>query len=195
MIIHFGLPAERLGPAALALGSFDGLHLGHRSVLEHLRAAARSQELQAAWVTLDPHPRCVLDPANCPAQITTLEERLRLVRSLGVHVLNGLNVERFTDETTHAEIKLSELTIGIAPCVVGPAIERKMGLSAFSQLAIDGGKWRTADWARRKGLFAELYPGIDAMDDLLQGTFGLREILMLRGEGLEANFEFVGLLQ
>ena len=84
MVIHFGLPAERLGPSALALGSFDGLHLGHRSVLEHLQAAARSHDLQAAWVTLDPHPRCVLDPANCPAQITTLEERLRLVRSLGV---------------------------------------------------------------------------------------------------------------
>jgi methylglutaconyl-CoA hydratase len=64
-----------------------------------------------------------------------------------------------------ADIKLSELTIGIAPFVVGPVIERKMGLSAFSQLAIDGGKWRTADWARRKGLFAELYPSVDTLDD------------------------------
>jgi methylglutaconyl-CoA hydratase len=38
-------------------------------------------------------------------------------------------------------------------------------LSAFSQLAIDGGKWRSADWARRKGLFAELYPTVDTLDD------------------------------
>src|SRR5207302_767665 len=81
--IHFGLPADRLGPSALAIGSFDGVHLGHRSVLERLGAVARAEGLEAACVTFDPHPRCVLDPANCPAQITTLEERLQLVRPLG----------------------------------------------------------------------------------------------------------------
>src|ERR1700712_1478316 len=55
-----------------------------------------------------------------------------------------------------AEIKLSELTIGIGPFVVGPAVERKIGTSAFSQLAIDASLWRNADWAKRKGLFAEV---------------------------------------
>ncbi|RYZ48336.1 MAG: enoyl-CoA hydratase/isomerase family protein, partial [Chitinophagaceae bacterium] len=47
-----------------------------------------------------------------------------------------------------AEIKLSELAIGIGPFVVGPAVQRKIGLSAFSQLAIDATMWRNADWAR-----------------------------------------------
>ncbi len=64
-----------------------------------------------------------------------------------------------------AEIKLSELALGIGPFAVGPAVERKMGLSAFSQLAIDATKWRNADWARRKGLFAELHPTAESMDD------------------------------
>lgn len=64
-----------------------------------------------------------------------------------------------------AEIKLSELAIGIGPFVVGPAIERKMGLSAFSQLAIDAAHWRNADWARRKGLFSELHDTTEGMDD------------------------------
>jgi len=63
------------------------------------------------------------------------------------------------------EIKLSELAIGIGPFVVGPAIERKIGLSAFSQLAIDATMWRNADWARRKGLFAELHPSTEFMDE------------------------------
>ena len=64
-----------------------------------------------------------------------------------------------------AEIKLSELAIGIGPFVVGPAVERKIGLSAFSQLAIDATMWRNADWARRKGLFAEVHPDIEGMDE------------------------------
>jgi methylglutaconyl-CoA hydratase len=64
-----------------------------------------------------------------------------------------------------AEIKLSELAIGIGPFVVGPAIERKIGLSAFTQLSVDATLFRNADWARRKGLYAELHPDITGMDE------------------------------
>ena len=67
--------------------------------------------------------------------------------------------------TENAEIKLSELAIGIGPFVVGPAVERKIGTSAFSQLAIDATLWRNADWARRKGLFAELHSTVEDMDE------------------------------
>ncbi|MGI8600983.1 MAG: enoyl-CoA hydratase/isomerase family protein [Chitinophagaceae bacterium] len=64
-----------------------------------------------------------------------------------------------------ADIRLSELAVGIGPFVVGPAVERKLGLSAFSQLAIDAAMWRNSDWARRKGLYAELHPSTDGMDE------------------------------
>ncbi|HEV7782213.1 MAG TPA: enoyl-CoA hydratase/isomerase family protein [Chitinophagaceae bacterium] len=67
-----------------------------------------------------------------------------------------------------AEIKLSELAIGIGPFVVGPAVERKIGVSAFSQLAIDATMWRNGDWARRKGLFAELHPTIQDVDESIE---------------------------
>lgn len=67
-----------------------------------------------------------------------------------------------------AEIKLSELAIGIGPFVVGPAVERKLGLSSYSQLAIDATLWRNADWARRKGLYAELHPDTTAMDESIR---------------------------
>jgi methylglutaconyl-CoA hydratase len=63
------------------------------------------------------------------------------------------------------EIKLSELAVGIGPFVVGPAVERKFGLSAFSQLAIDATLWRNSDWAKKKGLFAEVHESISNMDD------------------------------
>ncbi|MDB5230907.1 MAG: enoyl-CoA hydratase/isomerase family protein, partial [Chitinophagaceae bacterium] len=64
-----------------------------------------------------------------------------------------------------AEIKLSELAIGIGPFVVGPAVERKIGRSSFGQLSIDAGLWRNGDWARRKGLYAELHPNIESMEE------------------------------
>ena len=64
----------------------------------------------------------------------------------------------------NADIKLSELSIGIGPFVVGPVIERKIGMAAFSQLAIDSSLWRNSDWAKRKGLFAELHTSIENMD-------------------------------
>jgi methylglutaconyl-CoA hydratase len=67
-----------------------------------------------------------------------------------------------------ADIKLSELEIGIAPFVVGPAVVRKVGLSAFSQLAIDAASWRTADWAKARGLYAEVHANLQDLDDSLE---------------------------
>lgn len=67
-----------------------------------------------------------------------------------------------------ADIKLSELNVGIGPFVVGPAVERKIGTSAFSGLAIDAASWRNSDWAKRKGLYAELHPDIPSMDEAIE---------------------------
>jgi methylglutaconyl-CoA hydratase len=64
-----------------------------------------------------------------------------------------------------AEIKLSELAVGFGPFVIGPAVERKMGMSAFSQLAIDASNFRTAEWACRKGLYASVYKTIEELDE------------------------------
>lgn len=66
--------------------------------------------------------------------------------------------------TLNADVKLSELAVGIGPFVVGPAVERKIGLSAFSQLAIQATEWRPALWAKEKGLFTELFPDIEELD-------------------------------
>ncbi len=64
-----------------------------------------------------------------------------------------------------AEIKLSELAMGIGPFVVGPAVERKIGTAAFSALAIDAVTWRNSDWAKRKGMFAEVHETVENMDE------------------------------
>ena len=67
--------------------------------------------------------------------------------------------------TKFAAVKLSELNVGIGPFVVSPAIERKMGVSAMSQIAIDANTFYDAHWAMQKGLYAQVFESIEAMDE------------------------------
>lgn len=69
---------------------------------------------------------------------------------------------------SQADVKLSELAVGIGPFVVGPAVERKIGTSAFSALAIDATMWRNSEWAKKKGLFAEVHETVDSLDEAVE---------------------------
>jgi methylglutaconyl-CoA hydratase len=66
--------------------------------------------------------------------------------------------------TKYASIKLSELNVGIGPFVVGPAVQRKLGLSGMSQIAIDANSFYEAEWAKTKGLYMEVFEDIPALD-------------------------------
>jgi len=64
----------------------------------------------------------------------------------------------------YASVRLSELAVGIGPFVIGPAVERKIGLSAFSQMALNATEWQTAAWAKQKGLFTEVFESTEQLD-------------------------------
>jgi methylglutaconyl-CoA hydratase len=66
-----------------------------------------------------------------------------------------------------ADIKLSELAMGIGPFVVGPAVQRKIGNAAFTALATDATKWRNSEWAKRKNLYAEVHDTMANMDEAI----------------------------
>ncbi len=66
--------------------------------------------------------------------------------------------------TEQASVKLSELTIGIGPFVIEPAVTRKIGMAAFSELAIDATTWKNAYWAKEKGLFTHVFETIKKLD-------------------------------
>jgi methylglutaconyl-CoA hydratase len=70
--------------------------------------------------------------------------------------------------TRQAAVKLSELAVGIGPFVVGPAVDRKIGKSAFCDLAIDATSWKTAEWAREKGMYYQLFDDTANMDAAIQ---------------------------
>lgn len=85
----------------------------------------------------------------------------------GKAVGGGVGVASAVDycfATKYADIKLSELAVGIGPFVVGPAVQRKMGLSAMSQLAINATEWRSANWAKEHGLYTDVYDSAQEMD-------------------------------
>ncbi|WP_343748552.1 enoyl-CoA hydratase/isomerase family protein [Fluviicola sp.] len=94
--------------------------------------------------------------------------KLIIGRVQGKAVGGGVGIASAVDycyATRFAEVKLSELAVGIGPFVVGPAVQRKMGLSAMSQLAINATEWRTAEWAMQNGLYADVFDNEEEMDD------------------------------
>lgn len=96
--------------------------------------------------------------------------KLIIGRVQGKAVGGGVGVASAVDycfATKHASVKLSELAVGIGPFVVGPAVERKIGVSGMSQLAIDATEWQTADWAKTKGLYAEVFDTTEEMDEAI----------------------------
>ena len=88
-------------------------------------------------------------------------------RVQGKTVGGGVGLASATDycmATKYADIKLSELNVGIGPFVVGPAVRRKLGLSAMSQIAMDANSFYSADWAMQKGLYTKVFDSVDDLD-------------------------------
>lgn len=88
-------------------------------------------------------------------------------RIQGKTVGGGVGVASATDycmATKYAAIKLSELNVGIGPFVVGPAVERKLGVSGMSQIAIDANTFYDAAWAKAKGLYTEVFDSVEELD-------------------------------
>lgn len=67
--------------------------------------------------------------------------------------------------TEQAALKLSEFTIGIGPFVIEPAVKRKMGLAALSELTLEATEWKNSYWAKEKGLYAKVFETIKELDE------------------------------
>lgn len=95
-------------------------------------------------------------------------QKIIVARIQGKAVGGGVGIAASADyafATRHSAVKLSELAIGIGPFVVGPAVQRKIGLSAMSELAIDATQWRSAEWAQNKGLYSSVSENSEIMDE------------------------------
>jgi riboflavin kinase/FMN adenylyltransferase len=71
-------------PCAIAIGNFDGVHAGHRRIMERVVAAARANGWKAKAMTFHPHPMCIVAPERAPSLMTTPEERVEILRGIGI---------------------------------------------------------------------------------------------------------------
>lgn len=93
--------------------------------------------------------------------------KLIIGRVQGKAVGGGVGVASAVDyclATKFAQVKLSELAVGIGPFVVGPAVERKIGVASYSQMAINATEFQSAEWAKDRGLYAEVYENAEELD-------------------------------
>ncbi len=84
MLVFRGIPEKAEVPVALTVGNFDGVHLGHQAVLARLVEKAKSLGVPACVMTFEPHPREFFDPANAPARLTDMREKLSLFAALNI---------------------------------------------------------------------------------------------------------------
>jgi riboflavin kinase / FMN adenylyltransferase len=121
MLLHRTFPAQAASSRVLAIGNFDGLHLGHRALLERLTATARQHGLPPAVMTFEPHPRELFTPEQAPARLTSLREKLALLESCGIEEvfllhfsrkLAGLTAEEFIERVLVQGLAARHLIIG-----------------------------------------------------------------------------------
>ena len=142
----------------LTIGNFDGVHLGHRAMLERLVARTRELKLACTVLTFEPHPREFFTPAAAPTRLTRLREKLELIAELGVervHVLRfgarlaALAPERFVEEVLLRGFGLRWLLVGKDfrygakragnfASLEAAAKAQGFGLEAMSDVAVDG---------------------------------------------------------
>lgn len=132
---------------ALTIGSFDGVHLGHLDVIKHAIASARAVGAQPALLTFEPHPRCVLDPANCPQSITTLQEKLALIDAAGIEHAIVLRFDR----------ELSSLSPQEFVDRLAKVMELRSWVIGYD-FAFGRGRTGSATWLREHGHHVDVVP-------------------------------------
>ncbi len=99
---------------------------------------------------------------TCPKMIITRVHGKTIGGGVGI-----VAAADFTIALNSSTVKLSELALGIGPFVVGPAVGRKIGISAFSTLSLDATTWYSAEWAHSKGLYNKLASSIEDLDEMV----------------------------
>src|SRR6187401_2199873 len=121
MQVTHGFPRSGGVPTGLTIGNFDGVHRGHRAMLDRLVAKARALGLACSVLTFEPHPREFFSAATAPTRLSRLREKLELIAEAGIdrtHVLRfgarlaAMSAERFVEDVLVRDIGVRWLLVG-----------------------------------------------------------------------------------
>ncbi|MEE9331775.1 MAG: bifunctional riboflavin kinase/FAD synthetase [Methylophilaceae bacterium] len=121
MQIYRHIPSSSAAPHALAIGNFDGLHLGHQALLAKTVEVAKSQQLRPAVMTFDPHPREFFTPKNAPARLSSLREKLEYLGEVGIEdvyvlrfnqVFSAISAQDFMHQILQASLNANTILVG-----------------------------------------------------------------------------------
>src|SRR5262245_28456545 len=116
---HHSAPAWR--GAAIAIGNFDGVHVGHRALIARARELAAANDALTVALTFDPHPSELLAPARAPRRLTSIERRIELLGEAGVDAvvvepftreLAGIAPDAFVDDVVIAALRARAIVVG-----------------------------------------------------------------------------------
>ncbi|MCD4534625.1 bifunctional riboflavin kinase/FAD synthetase [Nocardioides sp. cx-169] len=138
-----------LGPTAVVIGNFDGVHLGHQQVLSRARALADEQGLPVVAVTFEPHPMAVLRPEHAPTMLTTVERRAELLVDAGADVVLALPFDRDVATWSPEEFVRRVLVDGLGAAVVVVGANFRFGNRASGDVGT------LVEEGRRHGFAAE----------------------------------------
>ncbi len=166
------LPRQRKGPA-VALGNFDGVHLGHQRLIERIRKDASELGVPSAVYTFEPHPVKVLAPSQCPRLLTTLEQKLRHLERYGVETtivepfdreFAHLTAEEFFDRILLERLRPSSIVVGY---------DFTFGLHR-------GGTIETIEeFGRKNGIGVSIVPAVFMGETLISSTV-IRKLILER---------------
>ena len=187
------VPAE-FGPSAVTIGKFDGVHAGHRAVIEQLRTVAADRGLAATVVTFDRHPLSLLRPELCPEALVSQQQKLELLEGAGVEATLTLTFDRAFSEMPAEQFILSVLVESLHAKVVLVGSDFRFGargagnvellrevgqVHGFDVVVIDdvapeGERRVSSTWVRE--LLSE--GRVDAAADLLGGPHTIRAVVV-----------------
>lgn len=172
---------------ALAIGNFDGLHLGHQALLSQLIETARRKNLVSAVMTFEPHPREYFSPQNAPARLSSLREKLEYFEQAGVddvyicrfnQAFSAITAEDFMQKILRASLNANTILVGGDFCfgakrqgTVQSFIDAGFDLVDFAPVEVSGE--RVSSTAVRNAL---------AAGDLIQGKALLGRAYSISGK-------------
>lgn len=118
MRLHWGRPQSSFGPTALSIGNFDGLHLGHQALIQHLQQEALQLKISTAIIIFEPQPQEWFKPETAPARLTPLRSKIELFQKLGVDHLIVMRFNRSLSELSPADFVEQRLIPEVQPQLI-----------------------------------------------------------------------------